>query len=524
MNFNYPNPCLMKKRWLYFLILSSLTLVTVGITTVENGRYAAFSVAFNPDIPRTWDSAAIHDFEVPLADAEASPVPISEKYYYSLPERVVYKSYPIYHPDREPKGYQEWLRQQEPQVVFNPADLKTEADWIAAGEMLFDHPIDTLGAIVSTEAVRDSAFYAFTKVPLTKDGIMPYARYVIGEKGQIRVGNLACGMCHTRVMPDGSALKGAQGNFPGDMATAYGLKNAPESVTQWLTKTLFAAPWVEGDPNSALAAKTKAEILTAFESVPQGAFGRQGTSILFPPQVQDLIGVKDRKYLDHGGLGRHRDIGDMMRYIAMNQSLDFLNTYSGFIPLNKDGALPEPGAIRKGFGAHDRYSEEQLYAISRFVYALSPPVNPNKPSAVSKKGELIFKEQGCVTCHTPPLFTNNMLTPADGFTIPEEHWSKYDIFGISVGTDPQYTTKTRRGTGYYKVPSLKGVWYRGPFFHNAWLASLEDVFDPARLRDDYVPTAFKNPGQTRHAVRGHEFGLDLPEKDRKALIAYLRTL
>ena len=308
------------------------------------------------------------------------------------------------------------------------------------------------------------------------------------------------------------------------MATAYGLKSAPEQITQWLTRTLFAAPWVEGDPNSALAAKTKAEILAAYEGVPQGAFGRQGTSILFPPQVQDLIGIKDRKYLDHGGLGRHRDIGDMMRYIAMNQSLDFLNTYSGYIPLAKNGALPEPDAIRKGFGAHDRYSEEQLYAISRFVYALSPPVNPNKPSSLSRKGELIFKEQGCVTCHTPPLFTNNMLTPADGFTIPEEHWKKYDIFGISVGTDPQYATKTRRGTGYYKVPSLKGVWYRGPFFHNAWLASLEDVFDPARLRDDYVPTAFKNPGQTSHAVRGHEFGLDLSDKDRKALIAYLRTL
>jgi hypothetical protein len=325
-------------------------------------------------------------------------------------------------------------------------------------------------------------------------------------------------------MTDGSVLKGAQGNFPGDKATAFGLRKAPENVTQWLTRTLFAAPWVKDDPNSALAAGTGDEILTAFASVPDGAFGRQGTSILFPPQVQDLIGVKDRKYLDHGGLGRHRDIGDMMRYIAMNQSLDFLNTYSGFIPLADNGVLPEIHAIRKGFGAHDRYSEEQLFAIAKFVYSLSPPVNPNKPGPLSKKGELIFKKEGCVTCHTPPLFTNNMLTPADGFQIPEEHWSKYDIFGISVGTDPGYATKTRRGTGYYKVPSLKGVWYRGPFFHNAWLATLEDVFDPARLRDDYVPTAFRNHGQSSHAVRGHEFGLTLSEKDKKALIAYLKTL
>ncbi len=117
-----------------------------------------------------------------------------------------------------------------------------------------------------------------------------------------------------------------------------------------------------------------------------------------------------------------------------------------------------------------------------------------------------------------------MLTPADGFEIPEEHWDKYDIFGISVGTDPSYTLNTRRGTGYYKVPSLKGIWYRGPFFHNAWLATLEDVFDARRVRDDYIPTAFRTPGKNSQAVRGHEFALDLSDKDKKALIAYLRTL
>jgi hypothetical protein len=242
-------------------------------------------------------------------------------------------------------------------------------------------------------------------------------------------------------------------------------------------------------------------------------------------EIPDLIGVKDRKYLDHGGLGRHREIGDMMRYIAVNQSMDFLSSYDGYIPIGvNQKTLPHVDSVRKGFGASDRYSEAQLYAIAKYVYSLKPPQNPNKPNALSKRGELIFKEQGCVTCHTPPFFTNNKLTPADGFTVPEDHYEKYDIFDISVGTDPVYTLTTRRGTGYYKVPSLRGVWYRGPFFHNATLATLEDVLDKRRLRDDYVPTAFKGVGVTTKAVRGHEFGLDLSEKDKKALVAYLRTL
>ncbi len=143
---------------------------------------------------------------------------------------------------------------------------------------------------------------------------------------------------------------------------------------------------------------------------------------------------------------------------------------------------------------------------------------------MSDKGKLIFVEQGCVTCHTPPLFTNNKLTPVDGFEVPEEHYDKYDIFDISVGTDPEYSLNTRRGTGYYKVPSLLGLWYRGPYLHDASLARLEDFFDPARLGDAYIPTGFKPHDVKTKAVKGHEFGMELSEGERKALIAYLKTL
>jgi hypothetical protein len=500
-----------------------LAMISFALTNLQKGIEATSTVAVDPVIPRTWDSTAMHSFELPLANPKASPRTVSEDYYYRLKERQIFKTYPVYHPDHEPKGYREWLKNQEPEIVFDPAKLKSEADWIAAGQILFDYPIDTLGAIISQSQIDDREFYQYTKMHLTKEGMVPYTRYVITKKGEIRLGNLSCGMCHTRVMNDGSVLKGAQGNFPGDPATAHALQKAPDWVGKFLTNALFAAPWVENDPHGVLASSSMETIIKAYAAVPDGANGRQGTSVLFPPQVPDLIGVKDRKYLDHGGLGRHRDVGDMMRYIAVNQSLDFLNSYDGFIPIAPDGkTLPPPGEAPKGFGADDRYSEEQLYALSMFVYSLKPPPNPNKPSALTGKGEKIFIQQGCVTCHTPPVFTNNKLTPADGFEVPEEHWDKYDIFGISVGTDPNYTLKTRRGTGYYKIPSLKGVWYRGPFFHNAWLATLEDVFNPERLKDDYIPTAFKS--SERHAVPGHEFGLSLSEKDKKALIAYLKTL
>ena len=97
---------------------------------------------------------------------------------------------------------------------------------------------------------------------------------------------------------------------------------------------------------------------------------------------------------------------------------------------------------------------------------------------------------------------------------PAADLSKYDVLNVSVGTNPALATKTRRGTGYCKVPSLKGVWYRGPFEHNGSAATLEDWFDPARLRDDYVPTGFRGYGIKTRAVKGHEFGLRLPEEEK----------
>jgi hypothetical protein len=122
------------------------------------------------------------------------------------------------------------------------------------------------------------------------------------------------------------------------------------------------------------------------------------------------------------------------------------------------------------------------------------------------------------------LYTNNKLTLAEGFTPPNDHPYKEDIMRRSVGTDPGLALKTRKGTGFYRIPSLKGLWYRGLFGHQGDVATLEDWFDPARLRDDYVPSGWKGYKQSHRAVPGHEFGLDLSPGDKRALIAFLKTL
>jgi hypothetical protein len=481
------------------------------------------SSPWRPEIPKTWVDAEIATLEIPLAHAASSPKHISAEYYYRIPVRPIYKSYPIYAPGREPPGYLERLRKMEPQITFDASKLKTKQDWISAGEIVFDAPIEFVSSGVLYSAVRDRAWYQKNRVPISRNGIFPNMRYVVRQKGIVEVGILSCAMCHTRVMPDGSTIKGAQGNFPDDRTFGYesrleaaqakdkndALKRIRDSM-----RRSYAAPWLEVDPNARPDRMTGDEIASVMEAIPPGVCARQGSSAFFPPRIPDLIGVRDGRYLDATGLVRHRTIGDLMRYAALNQGVDVLSLYGDFRP---SGELPDPATL-------SRYSDEELYALAFYIYSLRAPRNPHRFSGSASRGKKVFEREGCAGCHNPPLYTDNLLTPADGFKVPEEHRQRYDILEISVGTDPNLTMKTRRGTGYYKVPSLKGVWYRGPFGHGGWVDTLEDWFDPRRLRDDYVPKGFKGHGVRTRAIKGHEFGLDLSARDRKALVAFLKTL
>ena len=516
----------MRQAAIKILALALCALVTI---TALIGRSQAQKnrSSFAPVIPKTWDEKALARLAVPLAEAAASPVPVSADYYYRMPVRPVYKSYPVYAPGKEPPGYFESLEQHEPEVVFDPGKFKTGADWIMAGELVFDAPIAYdagQAGIVRVSDVRNPEWYKKTGMPTARDGVLPFTRYVIRKKGQVELGSFSCGMCHTRVMPDGSLVKGAQGNFPFDRVIAFIQRTFPMpeqkslELARSFIRLLFAAPWLSPDPQARAEQMPLQEIISIYDAIPPGVLARNGTSPFSPVQVPDLIGVWERRYLDHSGLVVNRGIDDLMRYAALNQDGDLLARYGEFRPIEVvSGKLPDPSTL-------SRYSDEQLYALALYIYSLTPPSNPNKRTPLTARGETIFRREGCATCHTPPLYTNNKLTPAEGFEVPDDHQTRFDILPLSVGTDPTLTLTTRRGTGYYKVPSLKGVWYRGPFEHNGSVATLEDWFDPRRLRDDYVPTGWKGAGVNTRPVKGHEFGVELPAEERKALIAFLRTL
>jgi hypothetical protein len=516
-----------KARAMKWLRLSARAAILGGLAVI--GILNPFRSSGEPPlitkaIPRTWDDEALRSLEIPLAYPAASPNHLDSDFYYKIPSRTIYRSYPVYHPGREPRGYMEWLKRQDPQTAVDFSHLKTNEDWVRAGELVFDAPITFNSQMfINLEDVRNPAWYQRLGVPVAGDGVVPFVCYVIREKGKVELGSGSCATCHERVLPDGTVVKGAQGNLPYDRAAAYALRRQQQTGPEALQllqearrerRLAFRVPWLAVDPTAAVENMSLGDIASLHEAIPPGVAVRVNTSFLFPPQIPSLIGLKDIRFFDHTGLVRHRSVGDVMRYAALVQGAVRFDEFLGVRSLDP---LPDPST-------QIRYSDEQLYALALYLYSLKPPPNPNRFDERATRGKQVFAREGCGTCHAPPLYTNNMLTPAKGFVPPGDSPVRANVLPVCVETDPRLAMTTREATGYYKVPSLRGVWFRGPFGHNGSEATLEDWFDPRRLHDDHVPTGFREPGKSRQATMGHAFGLYLSEADRNALIAFLKTL
>jgi hypothetical protein len=496
---------------------SAVLLAFVPVLFAQSGGHPV-------EAPRVWNDRDLRDWATPVAGLNVRPGHYSEKEYYSAPVGEYVRTYPVYFPGREPEGYWDMIRSQKPEPLIRPG-ARTPEQWLTEGRRIF-HELDLpylrnydAGVI---ELVRSAEECKRLGGHAQKDGTMLGFRWVPTSTG-LALSRQDCGGCHSRVMPDGGIVDGAPG--PSDDG-AGAIRVAAKLVTHDSPKFLdffspgestnqvlwrwWAAPWVPGDINDAV--KSLNFSLRDFGGYGRGVLARVNGSPFYPTKTPDLIGVKDRKYIDHTAAHLLRDAEDVMRYAALVSCCD-------------SGEFGEYHMLtEKGRRILYRFPDELLYALAQYIYSLQPPANPNLKDSRAAEGRTIFQRERCGNCHTAPLYTNNKLTIAAGFTPPPDHPLRADILPVSVDTDPGLALKTRKGTGLYKIPSLRGVWYRGYFGHDGSVTTLEEWFEPARLRDDYVPSGFKGYKVTHRAVPGHQFGLALSPHDKAALIAFLKTL
>ncbi len=509
-------------RLILVLLWAAVTLFLIIPTRMHTGAQTK-SASEKTVVPKIWDAKQLGTWATPVAGVNAAPNFYTEEEYYAAPVDNL-RTYPVYHPDFEPKGYRESLKKQGPQPMIEPEKLKTERDWIEAGHRVFeglDFPVTRTDDPRIFKFIGDRDALKQARAEVTKDGVILQMRYVVTADGKLKVGLSDCAGCHSRLMPDASVLLGAATKTftpLGDGILVDGFNRDLEARKITLNEAEYAAygtPWVKDDINARFKTMTPQEIGDVDGFPFNGTFARFNGSPYYVTKIIDLNGIKDRRYIDHTGTHINRGPEDIARYAALVSIADdgSIGPYKFFN--DQQRKLPY------------RFPDEALYAIGKFVYSLEVPPSPNKLDDIARRGQEVFKSEGCAMCHTPPLYTNNMLIPADGFTPPKDDPRTAQLRvmkGMSVGTDPSLALKTRKGTGYYKVPSLRGLWYRGLVEHSGSIASLEEWFDRKRLRDDFVPSGWKGPGVKTRAVKGHEFGLELSADDKRALISFLKTL
>lgn len=120
-------------------------------------------------------------------------------------------------------------------------------------------------------------------------------------------------------------------------------------------------------------------------------------------------------------------------------------------------------------------------------------------------GEKIFNNK-CKSCHTPPLFTdmkfhNNGLDTTFGSYFDNPLNGRYRVSG------------NIEDLGKYKTPSLRNLAYTSPYMHDGRLEKITDVLDHYDMvkKSESLDTLLT-------------FGIELTEKNKADLIAFLNTL
>jgi hypothetical protein len=182
----------------------------------------------------------------------------------------------------------DWLKKQKPEIVFDASKLQSQPEWVAAGGVIFDTPFD-FGPI---DEVRDPNWYLEVKPPVTKEGTITAYRYIIREQGKVEVGLTACGSCHSRVMPDSSVIKGAQGNFPIEADYAYRLRKAGKlDDFRKLDSGLAFPDMTKDEMNKGFYTRSIEQVAGAHEAMIPGVVARSGFSVFDMPKIADLLNL-----------------------------------------------------------------------------------------------------------------------------------------------------------------------------------------------------------------------------------------
>lgn len=358
--------------------------------------------------------------------------------------------------------------------------------------------------------VFGNQFAAFGFVPdPSRD--LPVGLGTDGETGQ----NVAqtCGLCHVAELPDGRIWLGA-----------------PNPDLRWGDfRVAIEDRWVAAGNSPTLTALDREKLLL------QGP-GRTGAESgeyprLVPADFPVYYELGTRNDLNYMGTGRN---------ITTEVSFSLYAAGCGN-PDEETAVVPWP-------------EQSAFDAFVAYMAEIEPPDAPAQDTALVQRGEEVFTEARCNTCHFPNAPVDEFVVPVDRtegaterYPGDDPEWPRGSIRtstahrilqdgdGEGGGTDDRVGELIAfilsRGlqiqqTDGYRTNSLRGLWASAPYLHNGSVPTLEDLLKPAAERPARWMQGEFEVDTTRFGFdnSGHEFGTDLSADDKEALLAFLRSL
>jgi mono/diheme cytochrome c family protein len=388
------------------------------------------------------------------------------------------------------------------------------------------------------------------KTYLQRDGLNKNVGYaytaVKANNGEMLVAP-NCLQCHAQVFEDqliiglGNSLADYTKNQQLNTANVEMLErllkaNAPkqyEAAAPFIHITKTIAPYLFADVKGVNIADRLAAILVAHRDPTNFKWSDSALmpipEKLIPTDTPPWWLLKKKNAMFYNGFGR----GDFGRFLMASNLLTVNDT------------------------AESRSVDEHMPDVLAYIFSLQPPKYPKTiDQSLAGKGKVIF-EKNCSDCHG--TYGANGTYP--NLLIPESVIKTDSLLFKSNYSNPQFVTwfnKSWFTTGDhpaqlvpfngYIAPPLDGIWITAPYLHNGSVPTLEAVLN-SKLRPQYWSRDFDhpqydydNPGwkykveekplntstyNTKlagYGNYGHNFGDELTDEERKAVIEYLKTL
>ena len=207
--------------------------------------------------------------------------------------------------------------------------------------------------------------------------------------------------------------------------------------------------------------------------------------------------------------------------------------------------------------AESREVDARFNDVLAYINSIKPPVYPNTLNrALVKQGGILFV-QNCSKCHGsygndgkyPNLLIPESEIQTDSLLYKSNYQSYQFVewFNNSWFAQGDHPARLEPFNGYI-APPLDGIWITAPYLHNGSVPDLETLLN-SRQRPRYWSRDFDNPeydydklgwkysvhdsaqGKTAYNTTlpgygnyGHTYGDKLSNRERKAIIEYLKTL